>query len=62
MDGRALALGPDVDGDAITPFGGNAVAGGEFLRNQRYGIECSVAMARVSKARPSGELGRPGGQ
>lgn len=39
MDGRALALGPDVDGDAITPFGGNAVAGGEFLRNQRYGIE-----------------------
>ena len=39
MDGRALALGPDVDGDAITPFGGNAVSGGEFLRNQRYGIE-----------------------
>ena len=39
MDGRALALGPGVEGDAITPFGGNAVAGGEFLRNQRYGIE-----------------------
>jgi parallel beta-helix repeat protein len=38
MDGRALALGP-MDGDAITPFSGNAVAGGEFLRNQRYGIE-----------------------
>jgi hypothetical protein len=55
MDGRALALGPDVDGDAITPFGGNAVSGGEFLRNQRYGIEVlggygtSVRGAAISK-------------
>ena len=53
MDGRALALGPDVDGDAITPFGGNAVAGGEFLRNQRYGIEVLGGYGTSVQARPS---------
>ena len=54
MDGRALALGPDVEGDAITPFGGNAVAGGEFLRNQRYGVEVLGGYGTSSEARPSG--------
>lgn len=39
VDGRPLALGPGVAGDAITPFGGNTVTGGVSAGNDRYGVE-----------------------
>lgn len=39
VDGRPLALGPGVGGDAITSFGGNTVTGGVSAGNDRYGVE-----------------------